>query len=307
MKGSTEEVSSTVKSRLLDHPEDNAQVGSEDPAEAQPEIPMAQHSNEIHPQIRMDGALHRSGFKRSDVTPYEGGNWEIVGEDSQILVVKVQAGQSVMCEPGGMLTKGASTEPTIDMGTCSLAFKRCCCARESCFRVVWSSAAGEDVVTITPYFPSKVLPIDMLKYRGLFIKKKAWMATVNGTTEFDVTTASSCTTACCAGQGCFITALTGTGTAFLSVGGTVVEKVLGEGEQRVLEDSSLVAWEPTVTLEVARVGGCGVMLCGGQGLFQVVVTGPGLVIVQSMSFEKARGAYMREARGHGKSLLQQAI
>ena len=32
------------------------------------------------------------------------------------------------------------------------------------------------------------------------------------------------------------------------------------------------------------------MCCGGEGIFNTTLTGPGLVIIQSMSFEKYRRA-----------------
>jgi len=243
----------------------------------------------------MGGALEKSGFVRSD-HGNRGPNWEIVGEDSQILVVKVGAGEEVMCEPGGMMTKGKETHPSVNMGSMGLACKRCCCAGESCFRVIWKATQG-DTVTVTPFFPAKVLPIDLDKHSGLFIKKKAWMASLGRNTDFGIQTAPSFATACCAGQGCCLTSITGTGTTFLSIGGTVVEKTLGESEELVLEQSSLVAWSPSVRLDVIRSGNCCTMCCGGMGLFQARVTGPGLVIIQSMSYEKARQAYAQAALG----------
>lgn len=56
-------------------------------------IPVATPA-EIPQQMRMGGALEKSGFVRSD-HGNRGPNWEIVGEDSQILVVKVGAGEVI--------------------------------------------------------------------------------------------------------------------------------------------------------------------------------------------------------------------
>mmetsp|Transcript_60097 Transcript_60097/g.141461 ORF Transcript_60097/g.141461 Transcript_60097/m.141461 type:complete len:326 (-) Transcript_60097:215-1192(-) len=265
------------------------------PMAAPDEIPTAEAAH-IPAQMRMGGALEKSGFTRADTVPYSGGNWEIVGEDSQILVVKLGPGQELMVEPGGMMTKGTGTRPNVNMGNLSNGCKRCCCAGESCFRIIWQPA-DEDVVTVTPYFPSKVLPINLDQYAesGIFIKKKAWMASLSRETEFEAVLAPSLATACCAGQGVFMTLMRGSGMAFLNVGGTVVERVLEEGEELVLEQSSLVAWSPSVSMEVERVGSLRVICCGQQGLFNAVLRGPGRVLVQSMSFEKARAAYAAAA------------
>eukprot|EP00961_Rhodomonas_salina_P169204 2280042-Rhodomonas_salina.1 len=98
--------------------------------------------------------------------------------------------RELMVEPGGMMTKGTGTRPNVNMGNLSNGCKRCCCAGESCFRIIWQPAgaprpprarpggvlgtvggdergvrgADEDVVTVTPYFPSKVLPINLDQY-----------------------------------------------------------------------------------------------------------------------------------------------
>merc|ERR1711874_248891 len=51
---------------------------------------------------------------------------------------------------------------------------------------------------------------------------------------------------------------------------------------------SLVAWETTVRFDYRMAGGAGMICCGGEGITNVTLTGPGLVILQSMPFEKIR-------------------
>ena len=78
--------------------------------------------------------------------------------------------------------------------------------------------------------------------------------------------------------------------AFLAAGGTVMEKVLGENEKIIIDTQSLVAWDDTVDMDVRLAGGCFAICCAGEGMFNTVMTGPGRVVIQSMSFEKFRRA-----------------
>ena len=73
-----------------------------------------------------------------------------------------------------------------------------------------------------------------------------------------------------------------------------MEKVLAPGEPLLVDSSSMVAFSDTVHYDVRRTGGCLICCCGGEGLFNTCLTGPGLVIVQTMSRDRLRqaiGAY----------------
>ncbi len=92
-------------------------------------------------------------------------------------------------------------------------------------------------------------------------------------------------------QGFFLSTIKGSGTAFLNAGGTVFQRELGPGEKITLDTQALVACSASVDIGVRRAGTCWMMCCGGEGLFVCVLTGPGLVIIQSMPVEKAALVY----------------
>ena len=73
-----------------------------------------------------------------------------------------------------------------------------------------------------------------------------------------------------------------------------MEKVLAPGEVLLVDTHSLVGYAESVTYDVRTTGGCITCCCGGEGLFNTFLVGPGLVIVQSMSqlrLRQAVGAY----------------
>ena len=83
--------------------------------------------------------------------------------------------------------------------------------------------------------------------------------------------------------------LSGYGTAFVEVDGTVLEYELAEGQRMVLDTGYLAAMEATCTMEIKQVPGLKNKLLGGEGFFNTVVSGPGKVWVQTMPVNKLAG------------------
>jgi len=98
------------------------------------------------------------------------------------------------------------------------------------------------------------------------------------------------TTACCGGLGFARQHLSGKGTVFLTAGGVVLTKVLEMGETIVCDTDAIVAYQDTVTVTVAMQDSLCVCLYGGEGCFNTTLTGPGLVVVESMSFIRYKNA-----------------
>ena len=84
--------------------------------------------------------------------------------------------------------------------------------------------------------------------------------------------------------------LEGTGTVFLTGTGTMVQKVLAQNETILVDTNCLMAFAGSCTMDLRRAGGVMGMMGGGEGIFNTTITGPGLVVVQSMNeitFKKA--------------------
>lgn len=145
-------------------------------------------------------------------------------------------------------------------------------------------------VGLTPAFPAKVVPVDLSTVGGKIITKSGAYMASTGDVRVSVDMDCNCCTCCCGGMGLVRQSNIGNGTVFLAAGGTVLTKTLGAGESMLVDTSSLVGYQEGVKLSLAAAGGCCTLCCGGEGLFNTKVEGPGLVIVQSMSFEKYRAA-----------------
>merc|ERR1719183_81550 len=106
-------------------------------------------------------------------------------------------------------------------------------------------------------------------------------------------------TACCAGMGCCLTTVQGPGLAFVNAGGTALKRVLAPGESVTIDTFSLVAYEKTVAMEVVPVGGCVMMCCGGSGMYNTKLTGPGTIVIASMPPKKMKAGMRVQQPGEG--------
>ena len=85
---------------------------------------------------------------------------------------------------------------------------------------------------------------------------------------------------------------------FIHGGGDFVEFTLRPGEVLQVDTGCIVAFDESVQYDIQFVGGIKTAIFGGEGLFLATMTGPGRVIVQSMTLEKMRRE-LAPAKGEG--------
>jgi len=78
--------------------------------------------------------------------------------------------------------------------------------------------------------------------------------------------------------------------AFVGACGDLNVVELKAGEQYKVSTSNAVAWEDTVKYDISAAGGIKTSLFGGEGLFVTTLTGPGKIVIQSMTLSDLAGA-----------------
>jgi len=212
----------------------------------------------------------------------------VVGSEfSEVVEIRIPPQHVLSAEPGTMVHMSRDLHPYVDIGDCMQGCKRCCCAGESCCRLNFRNESTEaQVVAFTANIPGRVVPINLAEYpHGIFFRAGAFLAAVGTDWKVDLEF-TNCSTGCCGGMGFVLNKLTGSGWGFLAAGGTVMQKVLESGESILVDQNSVLAFESTVKFTVTMVGSAGVCCCGGMGLMNAKFTGPGLVIMESMSQKK---------------------
>lgn len=69
----------------------------------------------------------------------------------------------------------------------------------------------------------------------------------------------------------------------IAASGTIIQKVLEQGETIIIDSNCVLAFAQSCKLDVRRAAGIVGMIGGGEGIFNTTLTGPGLVLVQSMN------------------------
>ncbi|KAG6427765.1 hypothetical protein SASPL_112012 [Salvia splendens] len=80
--------------------------------------------------------------------------------------------------------------------------------------------------------------------------------------------------------------ISGQGLAFIVGGGSVVQKNLEVGEVLAVDVSSIVAVSASVNLQIKYNGPMRRVLFGGDNMVTAIITGPGIVFIQSMPFHR---------------------
>jgi len=229
----------------------------------------------------------------------EGGKvfYETFGEDMQVLHCKMSPGMTTFAFPGSMLYMEPAVKGTVDCNNCC---GRCLSCHPCCMPNYTNKGADADAtVAISPLYPMKIVPLKLDDGRVVRSKKGSYLASV-GNVRLGIDFDCNPLTCCCGGQGCVRQYLKGVGVGFLGAMGTIMVKTLGEGEVVEIDTHSVVAWDSTVKLGVKATGGICVMCCGGEGMFNTTMTGPGTVYMQSYSYEKYQKAMQQFILGKPK-------
>jgi uncharacterized protein (TIGR00266 family) len=244
-------------------------------------------------------------------------DYEIFGDDMQIVEVELDPGEVVIAEAGAMnymedginfeTKMGDGSTPSGGMlGSILNAGKRMLTG-ESIFMTHFSNAAsGKKRVAFAAPYPGKIIPIDLALAGGeLLCQKDAFLCAAFGT-NLDIAFNRRLGAGFFGGEGFILQRLSGDGKAFVHIGGTVIKRELHNEVLRV-DTGCIAAFTPGIDYDIERAGGLKSMVFGGEGLFLATLRGTGTVYLQSLPFSRLAERVMRAARlggskGEGSAL-----
>lgn len=223
-------------------------------------------------------------------------DYEIFGNDMQVVEVELDRGETIIAEAGAMnwmeddivyeakMGDGSSQDEGL-MGKLLSAGKRAL-SGESLFLTHFTNTSNSKrrVAFAAPY-PGHILPIDLAEMGGeLLCQKDAFLCAALGT-ELDIAFSRRLGTGFFGGEGFILQHLRGDGMAFVHAGGAVVKKELNNEVLRV-DTGCLVAFSSSVDYNIEMVKGLKSMFFGGEGLFLATLQGTGTVYLQSLPFSR---------------------
>ncbi len=213
--------------------------------------------------------------------------YQIFGQDFQILNVWLEAEEKLISEAGAMVYMSGNVEMEAKaVGGLGGMLKRAL-MRESLFLTEYTAKGGRGFVALGRSL-GKIVPLQLTEGQTIIAQKDAFLASTSNV-DVDIHLVKRLGAGLFGGEGFIlqkIVAKSPNQTVFLEASGQVIELNLQEGQVIKVDTGNLVAFDPTVNYDIERAGNIKTMLFGGEGLFIVKLTGPGRVWIQSINMRE---------------------
>ncbi len=207
-------------------------------------------------------------------------NYEIKGSPLPVVIMNVEAGESIKTEKGAMSWMSPNMQMSTGAGGVGKAFGRLF-SGESMFQNTYTAQGGPGMLACASSFPGEILAFKIDAGNTIIAQKSAFLASEAGV-EVSVHFQKKGMAGFFGGEGFILQKYTGNGYVFLEIDGSVMQYELAAGQSIVVDTGNLAVMESTVSVDVQGVKGIGNALLGGEGLFNTVVTGPGKVWLQTI-------------------------
>lgn len=218
------------------------------------------------------------------------GDWEVVGDHSNIVHINLEPGQEVQLEPGAMIYSSDGVDAKVRMGGLSRII-----LEGQFVKVVYKNNTQKPgFVGISSNFPGTVIPFNLSTLNNqIMCKHEAFLGSMDPQTKIGMTrlNAQNCCACCCSGMPMVMERIQTDKWIFLAAHGTIMQKQLSKGEKIIVDSRSVVAVSSEVEVDVTRAGSCAAICCGGEGIYNTALSGPGLVVLTSMSIAKIRNIF----------------
>lgn len=208
--------------------------------------------------------------------------YEIIGDNLQLVTIHLKNGESVYAEAGAMNHMSSDIKMrTRSRGGIIKGLKRLI-TRESFFITEFTARDTSGFVAFGGNVPGKIEAINISPGNEFLAQKDAFLCAESGV-ALDVAFTKKLGAGFFGGEGFVLQKYKGTGIVFIHAAGDFVRKNLRPGETLKVDTGSVVGFDSTVRYSIARAGNVKTSLFGGEGFFLATLTGPGRVILQSMS------------------------
>lgn len=207
--------------------------------------------------------------------------YTITGDNLQFANVELDDGEEFYSVAGAMsyMTGNMRMEAKMEGGL--MAGLKRSISGASLFLVNYTPQGGRGVVGLKGRAPGKILDLDI--GCGSWLVQKTGYLGSEKSVKIDMALQKKMGSMLFGGEGLILQKLSGSGKAFVFACGDLNVVDLKPGEQYKVSTSNAVAWEDTVSYDISSAGGLKTAMFSGEGLFVTTLTGPGKIVIQSMT------------------------
>ncbi len=236
-------------------------------------------------------------------------DYELFGNDMQIVEVELDPGETVIAEAGAMnyMEDGITFEARMGdgskandgiLGKLINVGKRVLTGESIFITHFTNNGSGKKRVAFAAPYPGKIIPVDLSRVGGeILCQKDAFLAAALGT-EVGIAFSKRLGTGSFGGEGFILERLRGDGMTFIHAGGTVVQKHLKDETLRI-DTGCIIAFTTGIDYNIERAGSLKSMFFGGEGLFLATLRGTGMVLLQSLPFSRMADRILANAPSNG--------
>ena len=213
--------------------------------------------------------------------------YEIKGDQLPVVVCTMNPGESMITERGAMSWMTSNMKMETQSGGVGKALGRMF-SGESIFQNKYTAEGSQGLIAFASSFPGEIRALQITPGNSIIAQKSAFLAAEPGV-ELSIHFKKKLGAGFFGGEGFIMQKLSGNGTAFVEIDGSVVEYQLEAGQTMLLDTGYLAMMDETVSMDIEMVKGVKNILLGGEGLFNTKVTGPGRVWIQTMPISAVAG------------------
>jgi uncharacterized protein (TIGR00266 family) len=215
--------------------------------------------------------------------------YKIIGENLPAVICDVEDGETLLCEGGAMswMTPNMVMQ-TATNGGVKKAFGRIF-SGESFFQNRYTAQGGPGKIAFASSFPGSIKAYEIDPDHEIVCQKTCFLASEEGV-ELSVFFQKKIGAGLFGGEGFIMQKLSGHGTAFLEIDGSICRYHLEAGQQLIVDTGYLAVMDATCSMDIQTVPGVKNMFFGGEGVFNTIITGPGDVLLQTMPKYQMAGA-----------------
>lgn len=223
-------------------------------------------------------------------------DYEIYGDDMQLVEVELDPGETVVAEAGAMnymhdgitfeakMGDGSNTDEGM-MGKLLSVGKRALTGESIFMTHFTNNGTGKSRVAFAAPYPGHIIPVNMEEHGGeLICQKDAFLCAAKGT-KVSISFNKKLGAGFFGGEGFILQKLEGDGMAFVHAGGTVIPMDL-DGQTLRVDTGCIVGFTSGITYDIERAGNLKSMFFGGEGLFLATLSGTGRIYLQSLPFSR---------------------
>ncbi len=207
-------------------------------------------------------------------------NYSIQGDTLPVVIINLEAGESVKTEGGGMSWMTPNMKMETKGGGLGKMLSRAV-SGESIFQNIYTAEGGPGMIACASSFPGSIRAFEISPGNSIVLQKSAFLASV-GNVDLSIHFKKKLGAGLFGGEGFIMQKISGQGICFAEFDGHVVEYELQAGQQMVIDTGNLAGMTESCSMDIVTVKGLKNIAFGGEGLFNTVVTGPGHVYLQTM-------------------------